>query len=106
MADIVFIILLIFGAALVAVLIFGGWATVTVIRLIARVLGGHRSSAPPPLAPNLVRCVHLNCRTDNPARARFCRRCGRMLHADAHRRNGDAPPVPGRPVHFSGAGSA
>ncbi len=77
--DILFGIIVIFGIALVLVLVFGGWIIVSVVRLIARALHGGRSSALPPPPRNFVRCGHPRCRAENPSGARFCRRCGKML---------------------------
>ena len=81
MPDPIFTILLIIGAVVVGVLIFGGWVTVSIVRLIWRGLFGNPSAGSLPMPPpRFVRCVHRNCATDNPESARFCRRCGRMLH--------------------------
>ena len=80
--DIVFGILVVFGIALVGALVFGGWVIVAIVRLAARMLGGLFSSAPPPLPRvPVIRCARGGCRADNPGRARFCRRCGKMLQA-------------------------
>ena len=82
--DIVFGILVVFGIALVGALVFGGWVVVAVVRLVARLLGGLFGSAPAPL-PSIpsIRCARGGCRADNPGRARFCRRCGKMLQPPA-----------------------
>ena len=79
--DIFVGILVVFGIALVGALIFGGWVIVAVVRLLARAAGALISPRTPvlPAAP-FVRCGHTMCRADNPAKARYCRRCGRMLH--------------------------
>ena len=79
MTEIVFTILIIAGLVLVSALVFGGWLIVAIVRLISRALGGGRSSAPPAALPNVVRCAHAGCRAVNPGRARFCRRCGKIL---------------------------
>jgi hypothetical protein len=80
--DLLFGILVIFGIALVAALVFGGWVIVAILRLAGRMLGGLFAPPPAPrLNVQLVRCGHPRCRADNPGRARFCRRCGKMLHA-------------------------
>ena len=39
-----------------------------------------KSALPAPAAMG-VPCMNLSCRCDNPARARFCRRCGRKVLA-------------------------
>ena len=82
MLDIVFIIFVVFGVGIVGMIVFGGWAMLSVFRLVGRALfgAGHSQNRLPPLAPNMVRCGNPGCRVDNPARARYCRRCGRMLH--------------------------
>ena len=79
--DIFVGILVVFGIALVGALIFGGWVIVAVVRLFARMAAAifqPRASVLP--AAPFVRCGHAMCRADNPGRARYCRRCGRMLH--------------------------
>jgi hypothetical protein len=81
--DLVVGILVVFGIALVGALIFGGWATVALVRLILRAAGALFNPRPPALpAVPFVRCGHAMCRADNPGRARFCRRCGRMLQVN------------------------
>ena len=79
----VFVAILIFiGIVVVSVLFFGGWMMVAIVRLMARALGGGggRAYAPqPPPRPQLVACPHDNCRAQNLAVARFCRRCGRPV---------------------------
>lgn len=80
--DLVFGILIVFGLALVGTLVFGGWVIVAVLRLAGRMLRGVFGAPPAlPPAPQVVRCGHPGCRAVNPGRARFCRRCGKMLHA-------------------------
>ena len=78
----VFVAILIFiGIVVVSVLFFGGWIMVAIVRLMARALGGGgRAYAPQALPrPQLVACPHDNCRAQNLAVARFCRRCGRPV---------------------------
>ena len=81
MADFFLIIFVVFGVGIVGMLFFGGWAVVSVLRFISRALFGAGSNRLPPPLPNVVRCGNPGCRADNPNAARFCRRCGRMLHA-------------------------
>ena len=80
-ADIILFVLIVFGVGVVGVLVFGGWAVVATIRLMGRILfGGGANRGPAPLTEG-VRCANPGCRADNPGAARFCRRCGRNLHA-------------------------
>ena len=83
--DILVAILVFLGVVIVAVLFFGGWMIVSIVRLLARAMGGGSAPIPSPPAParlpppaRLV-CVHDNCRAANAAGARFCRRCGRPV---------------------------
>jgi hypothetical protein len=82
--EILIAILIFIAVVVVGALVFGGWLIVAIVRLIGRALGGgapayaaHRM----PALPNLVRCEHAGCLSENPRRARFCRRCGRVLGA-------------------------
>lgn len=86
--DILVAILIFIGVVIVSVLFVGGWLMVSVVRLVARAMGGGRQSVPPAPEPHPVRlppppqqlvCAHGNCRAGNHALARFCRRCGRPL---------------------------
>jgi hypothetical protein len=78
-------ILVFLGVIIVAALFFGGWVIVAIVRLLARALGGGRTYEPAPrlLPPSQQQqrliCAHGNCRADNAAAARFCRRCGRPV---------------------------
>ena len=84
--EIAITILVIIGVVLVTALVFGGWVIVAFIRLIGRAIGGSpapRPGALPPAGAQWARCGRANCRAMNPEPARFCRRCGRMLHAPA-----------------------
>ena len=81
-AGVLVITVVVIGVVLVAVLLFGGWVTVTIVRAIAGLLAPARradAAALPATAPNRVRCGRQNCRADNPGPAQFCRRCGGML---------------------------
>jgi hypothetical protein len=81
MGELVIGILIVFGIALVGALVFGGWVIVAIVRLIARVFNRVLGQAPASLPPvSGVRCGNSKCLAENPGRARFCRRCGRMLH--------------------------
>jgi hypothetical protein len=76
------VILVVFGIGIIGVLVFGGWAVVATLRLMGRILFGAGASRNPPPLLNGVRCANPGCRADNPGRARYCRRCGRGLHAN------------------------
>lgn len=80
MIETIVVILVVAAALLVGALVFGGWLIVAVVRLISRALGGGRPAGHALPAPPSVRCLHPRCRAGNPASARFCRRCGKMLH--------------------------
>jgi hypothetical protein len=75
--------------ALTAIL-FGGWVIVSIVRLLASaattVFAPNHPTAPNQLtsAPlSTVRCGNRACLAQNPATARFCRRCGHGLPAAA-----------------------
>jgi hypothetical protein len=80
--------LIVFAVIVVTVIFFGGWVVVTIVRTIARAFGGPRTApvgrqvsySPPPIQ-QLVRCPQTRCMADNPAGARFCRRCGQAMEA-------------------------
>ena len=98
--EIAITILIIIGVVLVTALVLGGWLIVATVRLIGRAVGGaaaspSRPAALPPAGPQRVRCPHPKCRADNPASARFCRRCGKMLQVPPHA----AAPRPLRPQY-------
>ncbi|MDB5173621.1 MAG: hypothetical protein JWO87_3878 [Phycisphaerales bacterium] len=87
--HLVFATLIFIAVIVVTVIIFGGWVVVTLIRTIARAISGPRTapvarqvSYGPPLArQQLIRCPQTRCMADNPAGARFCRRCGQAMEA-------------------------
>jgi hypothetical protein len=81
--EIVIVVVVVFVVGIAGVLFFGGWATVTVVRLMSRLLFGGGANRSPAAPPEGVRCANPGCRADNPRAARFCRRCGRGLHAAA-----------------------
>ncbi|HZL35609.1 MAG TPA: zinc ribbon domain-containing protein [Tepidisphaeraceae bacterium] len=75
LAAIIFIMLIAF-----AVLFVGGWIVLTVGRVLFRGLGGGARATRSRSATNsVVYCGRKDCNADNPARARFCRRCGAPL---------------------------
>ena len=86
--DILVAILIFIGVVIVSVLFFGGWLIVSIVRLLARAMGGGRTrEMPPPREapvrlpppPQRLLCGHDNCRAANDPGARFCSRCGRPL---------------------------
>jgi hypothetical protein len=94
--EIVVAILVFVGVVIVAALVFGGWVIVSIIRLLARAIGGPPRALPParaapprlPAGPQRVFCAHANCRAANAPTARFCRRCGRTVAGPANVRAG------------------
>jgi hypothetical protein len=88
--DLVFATLIFIAVVVVTMIFFGGWVVVTIIRTVARAFGGPRNapvgrqvtySSPP--RQQLVRCPQTRCMADNPAGARFCRRCGQAIAASS-----------------------
>jgi len=79
---ILFVVVMVVTAAL-----FVGWVVVNLVRGVFRLVAGPPRSAPRP-AVNLdsIICDREHCRAINPAPARFCRRCGSPLEANANRR--------------------
>lgn len=80
----ILIVLAVIGVIVVGTLVFGGWVIVSIVRLLARAVGGGASTSAPParLPPAMqqrVSCVYANCRAGNELSARFCRRCGRPV---------------------------
>jgi hypothetical protein len=93
--DAVFIAILVFIAIMViTALVFGGWLIVSILRLLGKGIGallgmnGPHPPLLPPSPPHTVRCGFEKCRAINADRARFCRRCGKVLNVVA------APPRP------------
>lgn len=83
--EIAVAILIIIGVVIVAVLVFAGWLIVAIVRGFGRMLGmGNNSGRPASQAsgplPHRVRCPHPRCRAENLETARFCRRCGKVIH--------------------------
>jgi hypothetical protein len=100
--DTVFITILVFIAIMViTALVFGGWLVLAILSLLGRgigaLLGLNRPHPPllPPAPPHTVRCGFEKCRAINADRARFCRRCGKMLNVAAPR---PPQPAPGHRV--------
>jgi|SRR3954451_17144495 hypothetical protein len=82
----VFTAFIFFGVIAVTALLFGGWVIFTIVRLILRGVGAlfdvPTANPPPPLtqsAPQGARCGNPKCRSNNPATAQFCRRCGSAM---------------------------
>ena len=84
MENVVIIILVFLAVMVITALVFGGWLIISVLKLIGRGIGaliGPRGARELPSPPHTVRCVFEKCRAVNPDRARFCRRCGKVLGA-------------------------
>ncbi len=88
MMEFLFTILIFFGVIALAAVVFGGWMLVWMARGIYRTLFGHRLVSQARAShsmrihrrePSSLRCDRPLCRAENPAGARFCRRCGRSL---------------------------
>jgi hypothetical protein len=86
--HLVFATLIFIAVVIVTIVLFGGWVLMTVIRAIARLLGGprpepvaRRLAYRPPSEQRVVRCPQTRCMADNPVGARFCRRCGQAIEA-------------------------
>jgi hypothetical protein len=92
MAEFFLFIAIFIGVMVLAVLVFGGWFLVMLIRGIGNFLG-IRSDVPgieprrasgamkigPVLSSSTRLCDHELCRAPNDSAARYCRRCGRKL---------------------------
>lgn len=90
--DTIFITILIFIAVMmITALVFSGWLIVSILRLLGKGIGGllgvnhPRPPLLPPGPPHTVRCRFEKCRAINADRARFCRRCGKVLNVVAPR---------------------
>ena len=82
----VFFILIFVGVIAITALLFGVWIIVAIARVIFRIIGS--MFAPPRMPPmpvvraaGTIRCTNDRCNGQNPASARFCRRCGTALDA-------------------------
>ena len=69
-------------AVIIAIVVTGGWIFVSVIRGIVRMISG--KPAAPPARPAMFssgtcNCPRVDCHTENPVHAQFCRRCGEPL---------------------------
>jgi hypothetical protein len=68
----------------ITALLFGGWLIITIGRLVYRAImwSIYGDEQPQPMAIpgiNNAICPQANCRAANPARAAYCRRCGRAM---------------------------
>jgi hypothetical protein len=80
----IFFIFVFIGVIAITALLFGIWVFVSIIRLIARMIGGVLAPPRPPAMPVVrasasIRCENDHCHAANPSNARFCRRCGHAL---------------------------
>jgi len=89
MEQVVIVIFVFTAIMMIGALVFGGWLIVSILRLFGRgigaLLGMNRPRMPvlPPGPPHTVRCAFDKCRAINADRARFCRRCGKVLNIAA-----------------------
>ena len=82
----VFFILIFVGVIAITALLFGVWIIVAIARVIYRIISSMfalPSMPPMPVvrAGHTIRCTNDRCNGQNPAAARFCRRCGTALDA-------------------------
>jgi hypothetical protein len=101
--DMILITIFVFVAIMViTALVFGGWLMISILRLLGRGIGallGLNRQYPPPLPPgppHTIRCGFDKCRAINADRARFCRRCGKVLNVSASPR--PLPPLRRSPI--------
>jgi hypothetical protein len=72
------VILLFFGAIILAGVLFCVWTVLTVVRGVFRLLIPRKK--PRPMMNDSVQvCANPRCGCVNPSYARFCRRCGKSL---------------------------
>ena len=79
--ELILVILAVLAAILLAAALFVGWLVVRISRAFGRLVIPARRPAPlnSPLNSNVQLCTNRQCACDNPAHARFCRRCGKSL---------------------------
>ena len=81
--HLVVVIFMLVALAAVSILLLGGWVMLSVLRFVfGGFFGSKRSGTAGQRSPRMlatVRCVRSGCHADNPAPARFCRRCGVTL---------------------------
>lgn len=83
MPEIVFGILLFIALTFVAVIVFGGWIVIGLLRMTVRWIGGDAKAAQLSIRPQpRMTCPHDGCHASNPLEAQYCRRCGRTLARD------------------------
>lgn len=68
----------------VTAVLFGGWLIVVIVRGLIRIVSHalgveHRGQSMSLPGQNNATCPQANCCAPNPARAAFCRRCGRPM---------------------------
>src|SRR4051812_6216060 len=99
MEQFVIVIFVFIAIMMISALVFGGWLIVSILGLLGKGIGalmGMNRPRPPLLPaapPHMVRCAFEKCRAINADRARFCRRCGKVLNVAAAPR---ALPLPSR----------
>jgi ribosomal protein L40E len=88
-------ILIFLGVIAISAVLFTVWLVWEIVRLVCTAIWRLVAGPPPPqqaivMKPaNSITCPNPRCRSENPAAARFCRRCGsevpRVQHALARR---------------------
>jgi len=76
--EILLIILIMVAVVGMTAMVFCVWAVMSLARGAWRLLFG-KSQKPSVNAAGTKTCGNTQCECVNPAQARFCRRCGRML---------------------------
>lgn len=83
MAEGFFIFFIAVAIIAITAIIFGGWAVVTLLRMIFRAFGALFGDLPAnklehSATPTKI-CHNQGCGASNPQAAAFCRRCGRQF---------------------------
>jgi len=90
MGEVIFGIFLFIALTFIAVIVFGGWVIIGMVRMTLRWIGGDAKPSQLTLRPEpTMSCPNDGCHADNPVGARYCRRCGRSMvreHVAAKRR--------------------
>jgi len=83
MPEAIFIFFVAIAVISVTAILFGGWAVVTLLRVVFRGFAAIFGDSSPRSLEMRNRsekiCPHYGCGAGNPVAAQFCRRCGRQL---------------------------
>ena len=77
--EALFVILLCIVAILIAAVVICAWLVLATGKALFRLFGFARRPKMRLVNPAVQTCNNNHCRCDNPAFARFCRRCGKSL---------------------------